>query len=94
MPEHGPEAPLASAIHGLGLCLVTVIAGTGAFYLLSGANSPEASGWIMCAHTSLGNLVWAYLIGHAAMAVLAHLLISFDIREMWPANNRQTLTKD
>lgn len=94
LPDHGPEAPLASAIHGLGLCLVTVMAGTGTFYLLSGADSPEASGWVMFVHTSLGNLVWAYLIGHAAMAVLAHLLTTFDIREMWSVKQRDPRAKD
>lgn len=64
------------------------MAGTVTLYLLSGVNSPEASGWIMFAHTSMGNLIWAYLIGRAAVAVLAHLLTSFDIREMWSANSR------
>ncbi|MBT9385224.1 cytochrome b/b6 domain-containing protein [Pseudooceanicola sp. CBS1P-1] len=93
-PEHGPETPLASAVHGLGLCLMTVMAATGTLYLLSGAPDPEAAGAIMLIHKALANLVWAYLIGHAAMAVLAHLLSGFDIREMWSLDARTKAPAD
>ncbi len=68
--------------------------GTGTLCLLSGASSPEASGWIMFVHRPLANLVRVYRIGQAAMAVLAHLLTGFDIHEMWSVKHRTTLAKD
>ena len=83
LPAHRPDAPLASAIHGLGLCLVTFMAATGTLYLLSGATSPRAAGLTMELHAAFGSLVWVYLIGHAGMGVLQHLATEFDLRSMW-----------
>jgi len=46
---------------------------------------PDAGGLVglaMLVHTSLANLAWAYLIGHAATAVL-HSLAGRSIGRMW-----------
>ncbi|MCT4373046.1 cytochrome b/b6 domain-containing protein [Yangia mangrovi] len=83
VPAHHPDAPLASAIHGLGLCLVTFMAASGTLYLLSGATSPRDAGLTMELHEAFGSLVWVYLIGHAGMGVLQHLATEFDLRSMW-----------
>ncbi|MCA0994198.1 cytochrome b/b6 domain-containing protein [Alloyangia pacifica] len=83
MPAHQANAPLASAVHGLGLCLVTLMAGTGTLYLLSGASSPREAGLTMEVHEALGSVVWVYLVGHAGMGVLQHLGTEFDLRSMW-----------
>jgi cytochrome b561 len=88
MPEHQHDGPLAGAIHGLGLSLVTVMAATGTYYYFSGAESPEAAGLPMLIHVTLGNLVWVYLLGHAAMGLLAHLATGFDLRSMWSLSAR------
>ncbi len=73
LAEHVEGAPLASAIHGLGLSLMTAMAGLGAFWLLGETLGAPAT--ILEAaigvHALLGNVVWAYLFGHAGMA-LAH----------------------
>jgi cytochrome b561 len=63
------EQPLASAVHGLGLLIVTIMAGTGAIAwsgLLSG--STTRSLWQV--HAASGNVMWVYLIGHASFALL------------------------
>lgn len=62
------ERPLASAVHGVGLLLVVVMAATGAAgYLIAGARS------LLSIHETLAPLIWAYLIGHAGLAVLHQL---------------------
>lgn len=62
------EAPLASAVHGLGLLLVLVMAATGAGgYFIASARP------LLSIHETLGPLVWAYLVGHAGLALLHQL---------------------
>jgi cytochrome b561 len=65
--------PLAGAVHGLGLLTVTAMALTGATMVL--AMAPGGSmGTILRAvrwvHKFVANFMWAYVIGHVAMAVL------------------------
>lgn len=91
MPPHGDRAPLASAIHGLGLLLMTAMATSGTIYYLVGTGDPDAGGLVgvvMLVHKALANLVWAYLIGHASMAVLAHLAGILPITSMWSLGRR------
>ena len=65
-------------MHGLGLVLISAVATSGAVYFMQvalGLHSAEPDGMIaMMVHLALGNLVWAYLIAHAGLAVLHHLL--------------------
>ena len=87
LPEHDPEAALPSAIHGLGLVLISAMAASGAVYfgqVALGLHSAEPDGMIaMTVHLALANLVWAYLIAHAGLAVLQHLLRSMRLSTMW-----------
>jgi len=87
LPEHDPQAALPSAIHGLGLLLISAMAASGAVYFVQvalGLHSAEPDGMVaMTVHLALGNLVWAYLIAHASLAVLHHLLRSMSLRAMW-----------
>lgn len=87
LPEHDPQAALPSAIHGLGLLLISAMAASGAVYFVQvwlGLHSAEPDGMIaMTVHLTLANLVWAYLIAHAGLAVLHHLLRSMSLSTMW-----------
>ncbi|WP_298282327.1 cytochrome b/b6 domain-containing protein [Acidocella sp.] len=67
-----PDGALASAIHGLGLLTVAAMAITGTVYFLWPAAA--ISGLVLDVHSTVANLMWAYLLGHAAMAALHHLL--------------------
>ena len=86
MPVHGDTAPLASAIHGLGLLLMTAMAVSGCVYYFINSGDPDAGGLVgvtMLVHTALANLVWAYLIAHAGAGVLAHLAGTLPLGHMW-----------
>jgi cytochrome b561 len=82
---------LASTIHGLGLLVVTAMAATGTVYFLaSGALAHDA----LALHRLICNLMWAYLIGHAAIALLHHLLGSDILRRMfWIKRGRTVMAK-
>lgn len=75
------ESPLASAVHGLGLLLVLAMAATGATGYFIAAARP-----LLSIHETLGPLVWAYLVGHAGLALLhqraGHRVLQnmFDLR--------------
>ena len=87
IPEHDPQAALPAAIHGLGLLLISAMAASGVAYFVQvalGLHSAEPDGMIaMTVHLALANLVWAYLIAHAGLAVLHHLLRSMSLSTMW-----------
>jgi cytochrome b561 len=86
MPPHDPTSPLASAIHGLGLLLMTAMAASGTLYYFVNTGDPDAGGLVglaMVVHQTLANLAWAYLIGHGAMALLHHMTQQADMSEMW-----------
>lgn len=70
-PDHD-GGPLVSAIHGLGLLGVTGMAVTGTVYYV--AHGTVLGSAAMFVHESVANLIWAYLIAHAGMAVLHHLM--------------------
>ncbi len=87
LPTHDPAAALPSAVHGLGLLLISAMALSGTLYFLQvalGLHSAEPDGMIaMTVHLALANLVWAYLIAHAGLALLNHLLKSMSLSTMW-----------
>lgn len=69
LPDEGDGA-LASAVHGLGLLAVSAIALTGgAYYFIE---SHSVAHVFLQMHKMLANVVWAYLIAHAGIAVLHH----------------------
>jgi cytochrome b561 len=70
-----PEAmdPLAGAVHGLGLLTITAMALTGAAMVLGMGPGGSMGGFLRAvrwAHGFIANLMWAYVIGHVAMAML------------------------
>ena len=86
LPTHDSHAPLASAVHGLGLLLMSAMAATGTIYYFINTGNPDAGGMVgvvMNAHKLLASLVWAYLIGHASLAVLQHFFGGVKLGSMW-----------
>lgn len=87
LPPFEPDSALSSAVHGLGLLLMTVMAGTGlAFYAIVGLgfHSSEPDGmFVMQAHFLFANLVWVYLIAHAGLAILHQVLGHPSLTRMW-----------
>lgn len=77
LPSPGGPTPLASAIHGLGLLVATAMALTGGMvYAVMGADgSLSGTGHLVLElHEILSNLMWAYLIGHAGIAIVHDIL--------------------
>ncbi len=75
LPEYRPHSPFVTAIHGLGLLAVTLMALSGFGWWL-GVDLGLAEGLGEAAeevHEIGANLVWIYLIGHVAMAILHQL---------------------
>lgn len=87
LPAHEETSPLASAVHGLGLLLMTAMAVSGGIYAAQvwlGVQSPEPEGSLaMTVHFALGNLVWVYLIAHAGMAMIHHFAGAATLGKMW-----------
>jgi cytochrome b561 len=86
LPPFDEHGPLASAVHGLGLLLMTAMAATGTIYYFVNTGNPDAGGLVgllMFVHKTLANVVWAYLIGHAGLAVVHHFTENLSLSEMW-----------
>lgn len=79
-------APMAAAVHGLGLVLVTVMAATGVGHLIAaidGASATALGEWLRWLHGLTGILVWLFLIGHGLMALLHHYAGEQDLQSVW-----------
>ncbi|MCW5698629.1 MAG: cytochrome b/b6 domain-containing protein [Rhodospirillales bacterium] len=75
VPEAADDAPLPSAVHGLGLLAATGMACSGLIVYLGLGPTGELSTMAdltLDAHEFLANLMWAFVIGHGAMAILHH----------------------
>ena len=86
LPEYQQTSPFAAAIHGLGLLLITAMAATGSLYWLgsiAGYQDGLAVWLAINLHGVMANLVWAYLIGHAGMALIHHFTGGQTLRVMW-----------
>jgi len=73
LPSPEGQTPLASAVHGLGLLVATAMAVTGAIvYAVMGPDGSLSDGghFVLELHEILSNLMWAYLMGHAGIAVI------------------------
>lgn len=82
-----PNNPLAGSIHGLGLLTVLGMTVTGLVIFLGMGENGEAGSLVksvMEIHADvLGNLIWAYVIGHVGMAMI-HKVLGHDlVREMF-----------
>ena len=86
LPAHDPHAALPSAVHGLGVLLMSAMAISGTIYYFINSGDPDAGGAVgavMFVHRTLANLVWAYLIGHAGLALVHHYAHDTGLGEMW-----------
>lgn len=86
LPAYNENSRFVSAIHGAGLLLMTAMATTGTMYVIAGQVGLQDSGalhFAMEVHGIAGNLVWAYLIGHAGFAVIHHFKKDMNLRDMW-----------
>jgi hypothetical protein len=70
----------ASAVHGIGLLIVTAMATTGTVVFFA---DKRVFHYAMSLHRVTANLMWAYLIAHSSIAVLHHLLGSDIMRRMF-----------
>ncbi len=87
LPDYVEGSALASAVHGLGLLLMTLLAATGAAWW---ALQPSATaGWFEEVHKTFANLAWVYLIAHAGLAVIHHLRREASLSEMWSLGGRK-----
>lgn len=96
LPQYRQASPFAAAIHGLGLLLITAMAATGTLYWLGNIAGSQDGLVIWLAinlHGLMANLVWAYLIGHAGMALIHHFTGGQSLRVMW-ATSPTTSSKE
>ncbi len=84
----GTDHPVASAIHGLGLLTATAMAVSGATYFLKGVAPALVVRAGLNIHAATANLMWAYLVGHAGLAVLHEMLGDRVLRRMSPIAGR------
>jgi len=86
LPAQNSEAALPSAVHGLGLLLITAMATSGASYymvLLIKATDNPVFRLILEIHQLLANFAWAYLIGHAGLGLIQHFTGNLPLTAMW-----------
>ncbi|HEU0071810.1 MAG TPA: cytochrome b/b6 domain-containing protein [Alphaproteobacteria bacterium] len=86
MPDATVHTAFANAVHGLGLLLATYLAVTGSvvFWQMDATGKMTGLGHSFAElHGALANVMWAYLIGHAGMALLHQLLGEGILRKMW-----------
>jgi cytochrome b561 len=87
-PPSDTHEALASAFHGLGLIVVTIMAvtGFGSHYLFAGTQVGHV---MITTHRIVAKLMWGYLIAHAAIAVFHHLLGSSIFSRMFWFRDRR-----
>lgn len=87
LPAHNAKAEWPSAVHGFGLLLITAMAPSGMLYFIQvafGLHSAEPDGMLaMTVHLVLENRAMAYMIAHASLALLQHLVQSMRLSTMW-----------
>jgi cytochrome b561 len=84
LSDYVEDSALASAVLGLGLLLMTLLAGIGAAWW---ALVPAATaGPFDAIHKAFANLAWVYLIAHASLAVLHH--VRGEAPHMWLLRDR------
>lgn len=84
LPSGSTETPLASGVHGLGLLTALAMGVSGA--LLFTQDMP--GGLTLEFHKTVSTLMWAYVVGHAATAVLHELAGRRVFRRMFGAETK------
>lgn len=93
LPIYEEESPLASAVHGLGLLLMSAMALTGTVWFIAHLTAVPRNGFLrfdMAVHHLFANLVWAYLIGHGLLALVHHVAGDADLGRMWSLSSRKS----
>lgn len=86
LPDHDDHAPLPSAVHGLGLLLVTGLAATGSFWFVLhsiGLGGNIFVRLVLFVHAGMGVLAWTYFIAHVSLAFLHHVTRHLPLNVMW-----------
>jgi cytochrome b561 len=86
LPPYDPDAALPSAIHGLGIMLIATMATTGVIMFIAFLTGNGKASWAGAAnevHEIFSNLVWAFLIGHAGIALLNHFAGKQSLADMF-----------
>jgi cytochrome b561 len=80
------DGAMTSAVHGLGLLTVTMMVATGTLYYFTEGSPFGRSALSM--HKLFANVMWVYLVAHAGLAVLHHLLGSDIFSRMFWSRRR------
>jgi cytochrome b561 len=86
LPDYREDSAFASAVHGLGLLLMTAMAITGCVYfygLSTGIAKTAVFSLDLVTHKLLAKLAWAYLIGHAGLGLIHHYTARSSLAGMW-----------
>lgn len=86
LPDYSAESPLASAIHGLGLLLMTLMSMTGGLYYIALNLAMTKRVWaelVIETHEIFSTFVWVYLISHSVLGVFHHYLHNKSLADMW-----------
>jgi cytochrome b561 len=91
MPDPNDGGLIARATHGLGALCALSMALTGTLIWLGMSAQGDMPDWalpILEIHQVLSSFMWAYLVGHAAMAWLHHYRGEETIRRMFSLQDR------
>jgi cytochrome b561 len=86
LPDHARNAAFPSAIHGLGILLILVMASTGVAWFVAIQLGDMAKPWGEAAkelHELVSSVVWVYLLGHAGIALVNQLAGKQRLSDMW-----------
>jgi cytochrome b561 len=79
LPAADVETPLASAVHGLGLVTALAMGVTGAWLYTQSV----PAGLVLKMHKAISNLMWAYVVCHAGLALLHQFMGHAVLRRMF-----------
>jgi cytochrome b561 len=86
IPEHTTPSPLASAIHGVGIIIMSIMATTGVHryivYEFSITKTPLIK-YISSLHHVFADYAWIYLGLHVSVALINHLFNKQKLSAMW-----------
>ncbi|MCF8467226.1 MAG: cytochrome b/b6 domain-containing protein [Sneathiella sp.] len=86
LPGTDEPSPLAGAVQGLGLLVVTAMAASGTIIYFYTPETWQITGWLRQVfeiHELLANLVWAYLVVHIGASILHRFFGHKIVTEMF-----------
>lgn len=88
-PPAEAHSALASAVHGLGLLSALAMGATGGWLI----TRDVPAGWVLAAHKAISNLMWAYVVGHAGLAIVHHATGHPVLQRMFGRGAATSLTR-